>query len=483
MDNSSTAPDSSTEASEAEGHEGLLTMQFERQAGKVWLDLPGGLEEGEELGSFLYVEGLVAGLGSNPVGLDRGRIGSTRVISLRRQGNKLLVVEPNLRYRALTTDDWQVRATEESFATSVLWAGEIESKSVGGGNRVDFTGFLVRDSHGVVSTLRDSEQGIFALDESRSAVDFNACYVFPDNVEMEVLLTYTSDEPGSEVARTAPIPGELLVGRASLLVRLPDDGYRPRRFDPRAASYEIRFADYAAALDEPIDRRWIARHRLEKVTPGAGSSAVVEPIVYYIDRGASRTGAFGADATVPAGGPMPSPRPDYPTPSVSSCCLTTFTRSTCDTTSAIGSPGNTWMVLRRWCHRPAHRRDPSRVTCDSDRCAYDRTDSCSRESAAPARRAAARPTTLSSSRSPASASWRRTRWDTRSAWRTTLPRAPTAIEHRSWTTRPRGYAQTDGRLDFSHAYGVGVGSWDRFSIRLAYGELAPGADEEAELEG
>jgi hypothetical protein len=40
----------------------------------------------------------------------------------------------------------------------------------------------------------------------------------------------------------------------------------------------------------------------------------------------------------------------------------------------------------------------------------------------------------------------------------------------------------NGELDFSEAYGVGVGPWDMQSIRRAYAQFPPGADEAAELE-
>src|SRR5688572_32397735 len=44
--------------------------------------------------------------------------------------------------------------------------------------------------------------------------------------------------------------------------------------------------DFATPIEEPITKRFIARHRLQKKDPAARVSEAVEPIVYYVDRGA-----------------------------------------------------------------------------------------------------------------------------------------------------------------------------------------------------
>ena len=481
LNSSSPQAGSPGEETETDVQDGLLSMHFERQAGKVWLEVPDDLGEGEQLGSYLYIEGLAAGLGSNPVGLDRGRIGSTRVVSLRRQGNKILVVEPNLRYRALTADDWQVRATEESFASSVLWAGEIDSKN-GGGHRVDFTGFLVRDSHGVVSMLKEAEQGSFALDESRSAVDFNACHVFPENVEMEVLLTYVSEEPGREVRSTAPTPESFSLVQHHSLVLLPDDGYQPRRFDPRAASFELRFADYAAPLDEPIDKRWISRHRLEKVDPTAASSAVVEPIVYYVDRA------------------IPEPVRSAVVEGVG-WWAEAFEKAGFQDAFRVEvlpegiHPFDARYNIVQWVHRSTRGWsygggvfDPrtgeivkGHVRLGSLRVRQDRllfeglagTDKTGSGAADdPVELALARIRQL------AAHEVGHTLGLAHNFAASTYGGRASVMDYPAPLVRP----QEESDLDFSQAYGVGVGIWDLFSIRYGYSQFAPGADEEAELE-
>ena len=49
---------------------GYFDLYWDEAQGKLWLEL-------EHMGSpFLYVSSLASGLGSNPVGLDRGQLGS-----------------------------------------------------------------------------------------------------------------------------------------------------------------------------------------------------------------------------------------------------------------------------------------------------------------------------------------------------------------------------------------------------------------------
>ncbi|MCH7665862.1 MAG: zinc-dependent metalloprotease [Acidobacteria bacterium] len=292
-----------------ERRDGLLTFHLDRKEGKVWLELPAPaalqppaapqppaalqppaapqpphsaqLSRQPEgvIGEYLYVEGLLTGLGSNSIGLDRGQLGPSRLVVLRRLGNRLLVEEQNLDFRALSDDPRERKATRESFANSVLWAGEIEEEAPDGRALVDFTSFLVRDAHGVSRQLEDAGQGTYSLDETRSAVDFSACLGFPDNLEFEALLTFVSDSPGELVSRTAPRGEAFGLVQHHSLIRLPDEGYRPRRFDPRTGSFAIAFQDYAAPLDESIEKRWIVRHRLTRTGPDS-------ELIYYVDSGA-----------------------------------------------------------------------------------------------------------------------------------------------------------------------------------------------------
>ena len=176
---------------------GYFDFYWDREDGKIWL----AIERFDE--DFLYVNWLSRGLGSNPVGLDRAQLGGTRVVRFERIGPKVLLREPNLAYRALTQDQREVQAVEESFASSVLWGAKIEAEG-DGKVLVDATPFLVRDSQGVIETLKRLNQGDYKLDESRSTVLLDGTKAFPQNSEFEALLTFTGSKPGRiSVSRSA----------------------------------------------------------------------------------------------------------------------------------------------------------------------------------------------------------------------------------------------------------------------------------------
>ena len=275
---------SATEA--CERYEGLLTFHTDSRKGKLWLELPPATGERGEIAQFIYVESLFTGLGSNPVGLDRGQLGPSRLVTFRRVGGRILIEQENLAFRALSENQDERRAVRQSFASSVLWAGEIEVEDPDGRLLVDLTSFVVRDAHHVAATLKRSQQGDFKLDEKRSAIDLQACLAFPDNIEFEAVLTFSGSEPGRFVRSTAPTPQAITLIQHHSLIRLPDDQYQPRNHDPRVGCFATQFMDYAASLDEPLMKRWIRRHRLEKTNPNAARSPVIEPIIYYVDRGA-----------------------------------------------------------------------------------------------------------------------------------------------------------------------------------------------------
>ena len=260
--------------------EGFVPLYWDAGSGKLWMEIS---RFGRE---FLYIEGVPTGLGSNDIGIDRGQIGRERIVRFDRIGNKVLLVQPNYGFRAVTDSSPAARrGVEESFAISTLWGFKVEAAS-GDTVLVDATDFAVRDAHDVAGALARARQGTWRLDASRSAVWPENTRGFPRNTEIEATLTFTGENAGRWVRDVAPSPDALTLRQRHSLVALPEPGYRPRAFDPRGGFFSIGYSDFTAPLGAPLVRQFIVRHRLEKKDPGAAVSEPVRPIVYYVDRGA-----------------------------------------------------------------------------------------------------------------------------------------------------------------------------------------------------
>ena len=233
---------------------------------------------------FLYVNSLAAGLGSNDIGLDRGQLGGTQVVKFIKAGNKLLLIQPNMEFRALSDNVKEVRAVEEAFAQSVLWGFELNDQT-GPNYKIDLVPFLMRDAHDVSGRLKKSKEGSYKLDKSKSALWLDRTKSFPDNSEFEVMLTFVGEPSGKYVRTIAPNSKNLTVRQHHSFIKLPDDNYKTRAFHPYSAYGTVSFYDYATPIHVPIEKRYIRRHRLEKVNPKEAVSQAVEPIIYYIDAG------------------------------------------------------------------------------------------------------------------------------------------------------------------------------------------------------
>ena len=168
---------------------GYFNLYWDAKAGKLWLEIDKWDAE------FLYQSSLAAGVGSNDIGLDRGQMGETRIVRFERSGPKVLLVQENLNFRAVSDDTDEKRAVHDSFAESVIWGFTVAGEE-NGRVLVDATDFYLRDAHGVVTALKRTKQGTYKLDGSRSAIYLANTKNFPLNTEVEATLTFTGDEPG-----------------------------------------------------------------------------------------------------------------------------------------------------------------------------------------------------------------------------------------------------------------------------------------------
>ncbi|MGI9106304.1 MAG: zinc-dependent metalloprotease [Pyrinomonadaceae bacterium] len=481
--------------------DGYVPLYWDAENGKLLMEIERFNAE------FLYQVSLPTGIGSNPIGLDRGQLGSTNVVFFERTGPKVLLVKPNYRYRAITNDPQERRAVEESFARSVLWGFKVEAWE---GERVlvDATAFFMRDAHGVIDTLRRANQGRFNLDEARSSLYLPRTKNFPQNTEVETQLTFTGDEPGRLVRETVPTAQAITVRQHHSFVALPDDNYKPRRLDPRVGVNGIEFYDYASPFTEPIEKRWINRHRLQKKDLLAAVSEPVKPIIYYVDpgapepiRGALVEGASWWNEAFEAAGfknafQVKLLPPDADPMDVRYNMINWVHRSTRGWSygASLEDPrtgeiikGNvtlgslrvrqdfllgTGMIPPYTASGEARRGDTRQsLLCelgmkldDDGYLAADASTDAAAMSLARIRQLAAHEVghTLGLAHNFA---------------------ASTYGNRASVMDYPAPLVEIkNGKLDLSNAYGRGIGSYDKFAIRYAYAQFAAGADEAAELE-
>ena len=258
--------------------EGFFNLYWDDSTGKMYWEID-KLETG-----FIYQVSMGSGLGSNPVGIDRGQLRGTWLLEARRVGPRVLLWEPNYRYRAFSDNPDEVRAARDAFAPSVHWGFEVIAQT-GNSVLVDATDFFLRDTRRAARQMEQRGQGHFVVDRSRSTFYLPNTKSFPQNTEVETILTFTSSEPGPLVSGVAATGESVTLREHHSFVQLPDDGYTPRVMDPRVGVNGPTIFDYASAIDTNLAIHWVARHRLEKRNPNAARSEPVEPIVYYVDPG------------------------------------------------------------------------------------------------------------------------------------------------------------------------------------------------------
>jgi len=275
--------------------EGYFNFYEDEKSGKIYLEIAQFNTE------FLYFSSLVDGVGNG--GPERGQASST-IIKFVKAGPKIFLVEPNDYYRAVNGNADEVKDVENAFAKSVIFSFvplAIEGDKV----LVDFTSFLLRDGLHIGESLGSGRGnpgsaqaaggrgggaaagGSYRVDESRSAIFMENTKNFPKNSEFEAMLTFSGTGGGGRGGRggVAPDPTSVTVNVHQAFIELPDNNYKPRKFDPRSGFNTFQYMDFATPMTEPLVKKFIERHRLVKKDPSAAISEPVEPIVYYIDRG------------------------------------------------------------------------------------------------------------------------------------------------------------------------------------------------------
>lgn len=270
--------------------DGFVPYYWDAKKGELLFELsPAALDH-----EFLYFTALASGIGSLDVFADRSSLHGSMLCRLMRVGPRVLVIEENTRFRASAGPAAVEKSVEASFPTSVLASLPIEAEG-NGSVLVNANLLIVRDVFDLLGQLRNPQRAIngnivrtqtqagpsWRLDADRSVVDPEYTKNFPRNMEVEAMLTFTSDQPQSNV--NTPDPYALTVREHHSFLALPEPGFEPRERDPRVGFFGPVFDDFSQPYDQPLERGFIARWRLIKKDPNAAVSDPVKPITYYLD--------------------------------------------------------------------------------------------------------------------------------------------------------------------------------------------------------
>lgn len=275
--------------------DGFVPFYWDAKKGVLLLELsPAALGR-----QFLYYTALGSGIGSLDLMADRSSFGNrSSVARFLRVGPRVLLIVENDAFRAVGGPPALERSVEQSFPTSVMAALPVEAEQ-DGTVLCDATPLLIRDAFDLIGRIQHPEppqtgqvmrQGNAAdrsrpdwrLDETRSVVDLEHTRTFPLNTELEALLTFASSSASG--ALNQPESHALTVRQHQSLVALPEPGFKVREHDPRVGFINLRFDDFSQPYDQPLERAFIERWRLQKKDPRAALSEPQKPIVFYLDR-------------------------------------------------------------------------------------------------------------------------------------------------------------------------------------------------------
>ncbi len=275
----------------------LFAVEVQAAQGKILVTLPPPGSDGVS-GRFLYNTKVRSGLGSTDIRFDRGMMGRTQVLAFRRIGKKVAVIFENPRFRAEggTPEEKEGVTTSFAFVTAAML--DIVATRPDGSLVVDLAPFVSSDVMNVAGMLNGGEAGGFPegtpiatgsgfkLVNEASAADPASVKVFPDNVEMDALMTFQGDKPGPEIADISPDPRRVSVTIHHSFIRLPGPGFVPRKFDIRTGTIPTQVYDFKKPLGDQLVYQLANRFRLEKIDPNAARSKVKKPIIFYIDNAA-----------------------------------------------------------------------------------------------------------------------------------------------------------------------------------------------------
>jgi hypothetical protein len=255
---------------------GLFTFYRKADETRVLLEvLPEQLDK-----VFLFSASIDQSVGER--GLYAGQMGASFPFFFRQVGKNIQWVVKNTTFTAETNSP-AARMTGRSFLNSVLATLRVKSKPhpQRKSHLLELNDLFLVDLPGLVNTLNEVYR------PSAYRFDRNSSYLglpksFPENVLVEVVLNYVTDNPRTPSA-TLPDERSIPVVFKYDLSTLPDTGYRPRLGDDRVGHFLTVSQDFTSDRPTSPYVRRIHRWHLEKADPKAKLSPLKQPIVFWLE--------------------------------------------------------------------------------------------------------------------------------------------------------------------------------------------------------
>jgi hypothetical protein len=204
----------------------------------------------------------------------------TDMMTLRMRNDKIELVTRNPYFRGEKGTPLG-RMVDLGFRESVRQTFAIVSRDEAAGRYlVDATGLFLSDWPGLGDVLPQIYSNVrFNLDRSRSTL--MSVKSFPQNVEVEVDLTFAASSPIPSM--TIPDEKSLPIAYHYSLLALPDEPMKPRVADDRVGYFTTTYKDFSQQYGPTNTVRLANRWRIEKKDPYAPLSEPVKPIVFYLE--------------------------------------------------------------------------------------------------------------------------------------------------------------------------------------------------------
>ncbi len=214
------------------------------------------------------------------VGYGGQTIGS-RVVRWTLRGDRVLLV--NVDYTLVA--DPASALPDQGNVPAIIRTFNVAAYAPSGDPVIDVTSFFTTDVPEFSARGRVGGRG---MDASRTFLE--KAVSFPENINVEVTATYATADAGAADAGggrggrgggTRSLSATVLVHHS--MVKLPEKPMMPRLFDERVGYFTQSLVDYGTGEQMAMQKRYIARYRLEKKDPNAAVSEPIKPIVYWVD--------------------------------------------------------------------------------------------------------------------------------------------------------------------------------------------------------